>query len=316
VATGTIAALPALPAGEVPSVVATTSIAGDVVRQVAGNVAEVTVLLPLGADPHSFEPAPRDIALMTDADAVFINGLGLEEFLGSTLENSGIDPDRIISLSEGITTRDTAAADHDHEEEHSDEHSDGHSEEHADEHSHDHSGADPHVWFSPINIMVWTDNAAAALSALDPANAETYAANAAAYKAQLEELDAFIQEQISSIPEENRELVTDHRAFGYFADRYGLTQIGAVVPAYSTVAEPSARELAALQDTIAEHQVPAIFVGRSVNPQMAEQIANDSGIALIPLYTGSLSAADGSAPTYIDMMRYNTERIVEGLGAS
>jgi manganese/iron transport system substrate-binding protein len=167
-----------------------------------------------------------------------------------------------------------------------------------------------------IAIMVWADNAAAALSALDPANAETYTANAADYKAQLEELDAFIQEQISSIPEENRELVTDHRAFGYFADRYGLTQIGAVVPAYSTMAEPSARELAELQDIIAEYQVPAIFVGLSVNPQMAEQIANDSGIALIPLYTGSLSPADGPAPTYIDLMRYNTEQIIEGLRGS
>jgi ABC-type Zn uptake system ZnuABC Zn-binding protein ZnuA len=275
---------------------------------------------------------------------VFVNGFGLEEAVLDVIENSGIAPERIIPVSVGVETIEFGADeehDHDHEgEEHdhegeSEEHHDEHEgEEHSDEsqgntwldlfantalaqegddHDHDHSGVDPHTWMSPDNVMVWTDNIAATLAALDPANADTYTANAASYTAELEELDSWIDEQIAQIPEENRELVTDHTAFGYYAHEYDLEQVGAVVPAYSTLAETSAQELADLQTEITELGVPAIFVGTTVNPDLAEQVAADTGVQLLPIYTGSLSEPDGPVPSYIDLMRYNTEQFVTGL---
>ena len=151
------------------------------------------------------------------------------------------------------------------------------------------------------------------LAALDPAQAELYVANAEAYEAQLEELDGWVQSQIETIPAENRELVTDHTVFNYYADRYGLTQVGAVIPSFSTSAEPSAQELAELQDAVIAYDVPAIFVGTTVNPSLSEQVAQDTGKQLVTIYTGSLGPAGSGAETFIDYIRYNTNAFVEGL---
>jgi ABC-type Zn uptake system ZnuABC Zn-binding protein ZnuA len=148
---------------------------------------------------------------------------------------------------------------------------------------------------------------------LDPANAETYRANAAAYIAELTALDEWIEEQVAQVPPERRKLVTDHEVFGYFAQRYGFEQVGAVISGVSTLAEPSAQEMAALQERIGELDVPAIFVGTTVNPTLAESVARDTGTQIVELYTGSLSDAGGPAPTYIEYMRYNVSRIVEAL---
>jgi ABC-type Zn uptake system ZnuABC Zn-binding protein ZnuA len=344
-----VAALQPIEEGETLNVVATTNIVGDVVRQVGGDAINLTTLMPVGADPHSFEPTPQEVGTIADADVVFVNGFELEEAVLGVIENSGIAPERIIPVSVGVETIEFGADeahDHDHEGEehdhegkehdHEGEEHDHEGEEHSDEtqgsnlldlfattayahegdehdHDHDHSGVDPHIWMSPVNVMVWTDNIAAILAALDPANANTYTDNAASYTAELEELASWIDEQIAQIPEENRELVTDHTAFGYYAYEYGLEQVGAVVPAYSTLAETSAQELAELQDTITELDVPAVFVGTTVNPDLAEQVAADMGVQLLPIYTGSLSEADGPATSYIEMMRYNTEQFVTGL---
>ena len=118
---------------------------------------------------------------------------------------------------------------------------------------------------------------------------------------------------IERIPEENRKLVTDHEVFGYYADRYGLEQVGAVIPAISTAAQPSARELAALEQTIKEYAIKAIFVGNTVNPSLSEQIANDSGTQLVRLYTGSLGTEGSGVESYLDYLRYNTNAIVDAL---
>ncbi len=166
---------------------------------------------------------------------------------------------------------------------------------------------------SPANAMVMVHNIKQALSELDPANATTYAANAEAYQAQLQALDIWVKAQIETIPAENRQLVTDHDALGYYADRYGLQVVGAVIPAYSTNAEPSARELADLQEAIAELNVRAVFVGTTVNPVLAERVAEDTGVKLVPLYTGSLGEAGSGAETYLDFIRFNTSAIVEAL---
>ncbi|MGB9594003.1 MAG: metal ABC transporter substrate-binding protein, partial [Anaerolineae bacterium] len=177
----------------------------------------------------------------------------------------------------------------------------------------EHEGGDPHTWFDPNNVRVWARNIRDTLSALDPANAAVYQANAQSYIARLEELDAWIRQQVAQVPPDNRKLVTDHTAFTYFAARYGFEQVGAIFPGYSTLASPSARELAALEDAIRAQGVKAVFTGKTVNPALAERVAQDTGVRLVFLYTGSLGGAGSPASTYLDMMRYNVSVIVDAL---
>lgn len=288
--------------GEQLKVVATTSIVGDIVSQVGGDKIDLTVLLPIGADTHTFEPTPRDLARIADAHVVFANGMGLEGFLDGMLVNAGGEA-VVAPISAGVEPRQF-------EEKATEEEADSHAGEPED---HDHEGADPHTWTSPVNAIVFVHNIKQTLSALDPANAATYQARAAAYAAELEELDQWVKAQIETIPVENRELVTDHTAFGYFADRYGLQQIGAVIPSFSTAAEPSAKDLAELEDAIKQYGVKAVFVGASVNPALSERVAQDTGAALLILYTGSLGAPGSGVESYIDYIKYNTNTIVNGL---
>jgi len=183
----------------------------------------------------------------------------------------------------------------------------------GDEHEHHHSGADPHTWFSVHAVEQWVSNIEQVLSTLDPANAATYTANADAYRAELTTLESELDTLVAALPVEQRKLVTDHEALGYFAAAYDFTIIGTVIPSLSTMAAPSASELAALQDQIEAEGVRAIFVGITVNPALAEQLAADTGATVATLYTESLSAADGPAATYLDFMRYNMQTIVEAL---
>jgi ABC-type Zn uptake system ZnuABC Zn-binding protein ZnuA len=278
-------------------VVATTSLVGDVVRNVGGDLIELTTLMSPGTDPHAFEPTPRDAAAVADAHVVFVNGVGLEEFLEPLLESTGEDA-KVVSVSHGIELREFASGQ-----------APGHQEDDADHHG----GADPHTWLDPNNVIVWTHNIELVLGTLDPGSAEAYSASARTYEAELEALDAWIREQFAQVPEENRRLVTDHTGFTYFAHRYGFEQIGAVFPGYSTLAEPSAQELAALEDAIHEFGVKAVFVGVTVNPDLAQRVAEDTGARLVFLYTGSLSEPGGQADDYLSFMRYNASAIAEAL---
>jgi ABC-type Zn uptake system ZnuABC Zn-binding protein ZnuA len=178
---------------------------------------------------------------------------------------------------------------------------------------HDHEGFDPHTWLDPNNVMVWVHNIEHELSEADPENTQAYAANAEAYEAELETLDAWIREQVAQIPEENRKLVTDHTLFTYFADEYGFEQVGTLIPGYNTLAEPTAQELAAIEDAIKDLNVKAVFVGNTVNPALGERVTADTGTQLVFVYTGSLSETDGEIPTYLDYMRYNTTAFVDAL---
>lgn len=278
-------------------VVASTTIVGDVVAQVGGGLIELTVLFPPGADPHTFEPRPQDIAALSDAQVVVINGMGLEEALEPALEANV--KGSIVHASEGIEVLAFEGEEHE-------------GEEHEGE-EHHHEGGDPHTWTDPNNVIVWAQNIAAALAEADPANAKAYRSNADAYIAALTELDGWIRAQVEQIPAERRKMVTDHLAFGYLADEYGLEQVGALIGSFSTNAAPSAQELAALEDKIKEQGVPAVFVGKTVNPELAEQVAQDTGVKLVHVYTGSLSAPGGEADSYLAFMRYNVNAIVEAL---
>jgi len=278
-----------LSAGQKLKVVATTGIVGDVVKNVAGDSVELTTLIGPGQDPHTYQPTPRDIAAIEKAQVVFVNGLGLEEGLGSTVDAAAGKGSPVIPVSAGIRPR-AAAGGHD-------------------------VGADPHVWFDPANVKVWVDNIQKSLSALDPGNAASYGANAEAYARQLDELDAYVRAQVALIPAERRKLVTDHEAFGYFADRYGFRVVGAVIPSVSTSAEPSAGELAELVKEIRAQQVPAVFIGTTTNPKLADLVARETGARVLPLHSGETGPSGSGADTYIGMMRANVDTIVKGLTA-
>jgi ABC-type Zn uptake system ZnuABC Zn-binding protein ZnuA len=275
-------------------VLCTTTIVGDVVSQVAGDRVTVDVLLPTHSDPHAFEMTPKDVVRIAQVDVLFVNGAGLEAFLSPFLADVSA---RIVDLSETVPLRDPAGA-----------------EAHTIDHGFDQtSNADPHVWFDPTNVMIWTDAIASTLAKLDPPGADEYARRAAAYKLALSNLDGWIRHEIQKIPAGNGRLVTDHASFGYFARRYGLEQIGTVFPGLGTLSEPSAREIAALEDAIVTFDIPTIFVGTTVNPSLAERIAGDTGVRVVFLYTGSLSDLDGPAPSYLELMRYDVDQIVGGL---
>ena len=347
-----LAALPGLfgsPAGEQPAgdrvlVVATTNIVGDIVGRVGGELISLSVLMPPGADPHTFQPTPRDAHLLADAAVLFTNGAGLEaEFLGDLI--SSAEPRMVVDLTAHLPLMRLGEADDEHEDEHEhdedehdedehdedehdeDEHDeDEHDEDehhedehHEDEHDghahHDHGEFDPHVWMDPTLVARWADEIAEVLAEIDPAHEAEYAARAAELAAEMDKLDEWIMDQVEVVPRHRRVIVTDHDVLGYFAQRYGFELLDSVVPGFSTVAEPSARHLAELRELLAEHAVPAIFVGTTVNPQVAESIADDLGIVVVPIYTGSLSEVGGAADTYDRFMRTNVERIVAALGS-
>ncbi len=274
--------------GEKLRVVATTSIIADVLANVGGEDIEVTSLLAIDTDPHAYEPAPQDLKAISEAHVVMINGLGLEASLEGALTNAAGDVP-FLSLSEEIEAR-TLGSDDDHL-----------------------GGEDPHVWFDPLIVILWVDRAATAFSALDPAGTEDYQERSEEYQAQLGELDLWIQEQVGGLRQENRLLLTDHLVFGYFADRYGFEMLGAVIPTFSSATEPSAREIAELEEKISTFDVPAIFVGSTFSPVLANRVAEDTGVLLVPLFTGSLSEPEGPAGNYLDFMRYNVSAIVGAL---
>lgn len=271
--------------------VATTSLVADAVHRVAGEAIELTLLMPPGIDPHAYEPTPQSLRAVAEAHVVFANGLGLETFLPDLL--AGLEaPPPVIEASEGIVPLRAAG---------------GEASEAAQ------GGADPHVWMDPANVARWVENIAASLAALDPSNAAEYAERGAAYRAELEALDAQIGRALAEIPPAERLLVTDHDELGYFAARYGFTVIGAVIPGYSTAAEPSAQEIAALEEAIRHYGARAVFISQVVTPSLVQRVAEDTGVRLVSLHVHSLTGPGGEAPDYLSLMRYNLDAIVSAL---
>lgn len=283
-----------------PLVVATTSIVGDVVAQIGGDEIRLSVLVPLGADAHSFEATPADAVLLARAAVVFVVGVGFEEALEPLLATTGA---RVVELAKFVPL----LAWQGHDDKHAKD------AEHGDE-DHPHGEYDPHVWTDPTLVSLWTHAIRDVLSELAPQHTAAFAARAAAYRERLAQLDLWIVQQVSRVPRENRLLVSDHHVLGYLAHRYGFRVAGAVVPGLSPLAEPSARELAELIGTIRALGIPAVFVSTTVNPQLAEQVTRDTGTLLVRLYTESLSDPGGPAPTYLDLMRHNVTAIVSALG--
>jgi ABC-type Zn uptake system ZnuABC Zn-binding protein ZnuA len=304
-------------------VLAAESFLADIAQNVAGDRVKVETLMPLGMDPHAFEPVPQDVSKITESDLVIING-GIEGWLEKVIANAG-GSHRVLEASAGLTSRTAREGEHAEGEEHGGEDHEGEDHEgedhEADEHAgeenhngHSHGDIDPHFWLDPINVIHYVENIQDGLIEVDPDGKDTYTANANAYITRLKELDAAIREKVNLIPVEKRLIVTNHESFGYFADRYGFKIVGTIIPSVSSGASPSAQQLARLVDDIRSSGASAIFLETATNPQLAEQISSETGVRVVTeLYTHSITPADGKAPTYIDMMKYNINSIVENL---
>ena len=289
----------------VVKVVTTANFVADWVANVAGERAEVFSLLPLGSDPHSFQPGARDVTKIADADLVLTVGLGLEAgWLTELVHNANTDESKVLALGDlidPIEYEDIGVHD---------EKGDGHDEDEGE----DHGPLDPHFWFDPIRVKTVVNEISTRLSLVDPAGDEFYTANAASYSSQLDELHRWTQEQVGLIPVQGRLLVTSHDSLTYFAKLYGFRVVGAVIPSSLSIdVEPTAEDMGDLVHEIEENGVPAIFGETTVSERLAQAIAEETGAKLVRLYSGSLGPDGSGAETYIGMQRLNVERIVEAL---
>ncbi len=307
-----------------PLVVATTTQLADFATVVGGDDVEVYAMLRPNVDAHDFEPSPADLDALARADVILENGLGLEEWLDAAVEASGTDTE-VVDTSEGATLLEGAhdhADDEGHEGETEEEHAEHADEDHADDEAHttddghDHEGEwNPHLWFDPRNAQVMVGHVADAIAAAAPDAADAVQERAEAYDAELVELDTWIAEQIDGLTD--KQLVTDHDAFPYYVDRYGMEFVGSVIPSFDSSAEISPADLTALAKAIDERGVKAVFTERSLPPKSAEALARQADVEVVSgddgLYGDSLGPKGSDGATYLTMMRHNTTSIVEHL---
>lgn len=342
---GAGAIAPTAAQGDRLQVMASFDLLADVVGNVAGDAADVETLIPLGVNAHVYEPSAQDIVRLSKADLVFMVGLNFEERLQDVVHEAA--EGKVYELWSCQLIRPVLAGlghEHEHEHAHGEEMGSGSGLMSGDLDAlcADHwqavraafgldnlltpgaviygdpayaevlDMADPHVWTDPVNVALWTLTIRDMLSAADPVNAAVYAANAEAYVQKLAALHADLAEQFASLPAERRYLVTNHESISYMAARYGLTVVGVVLPGGGTANEPSVQEVLALVQTVRQYNVPAIFIEITVSDSLAQQIATETGVRVVPLFH-SLSAPSGPASTYLDYMRYNAAQIVEAL---
>jgi ABC-type Zn uptake system ZnuABC Zn-binding protein ZnuA len=282
-------------------VVATTSIVGDIVSQVGGDFIDLETLMSAGQDPHSFELSPKDLTSLVEAQVIFVNGWDLEEGLVDDLANAAEDA-AIVPVSAGIAPLTTGL------------HSHGDGGEIEEESN---GSPDPHTWLDPRQVVTWIENVTQVLSSLDPDRADGYQANADSFLGELQELIDYFDVQTATLPAGQRRLVTSHDSLAYFAAAYDFDIVGTVIPAASTLAEPSSGELAGLIETMEEEGICAIFTEVTASDQLARTAAKELGscdeVKVISLYTGALGSAGSRADEYLTMMRSNIDAIVEGL---
>ncbi|NGX96198.1 MAG: metal ABC transporter substrate-binding protein [Candidatus Afipia apatlaquensis] len=272
------------------NIVATFSILGDFAKNVGGERVNVTTLVGPNSDTHVYTPTPSDAKKITDAKLVIVNGLGLEGWLPRLVKSSGSKAATVVA-SKGVAPRRI-----------------------EDGHSHDPSGADPHAWQSVVNAKTYVANIRDALIAADPAGAEAYKANAAAYLGKLDALDRDVRESVAKIPPERRSVISTHDAFGYFAAAYGIKFIAP--QGVSTESEPSARDIAAIISQIKKQKIPAVFLENVSDPRLTRRIAAETGANIGgTLYSDSLTDEKGPAPTYIDMVRHNIKALMSALSS-
>ncbi|MEE2059104.1 zinc ABC transporter substrate-binding protein AztC [Rhodococcus artemisiae] len=272
-----------------PTVVVTTNILGDVVENVVGDAAEVTTLMKPNADPHSFEISAQEASLLSRADLVVSNGLGLEEGLQQHLDRAA---DAGVDTFVAGNAIDVLA----------------YSEENE-------GTPDPHFWTDPARMRDVVDALETALVSIDGIDKEAIDENAERYREELAELEKEMTAAFDSLPQDRRNLVTNHHVFGYLAERFEFRIVGAIIPGGTTLSSPSASDLRELSSAIVESGVPAIFAESSQPDRLVQVLADEAGVDVdvIELFTESLTEPGQGAETYLEMMRANTERITAGL---
>ncbi|MGF2949612.1 zinc ABC transporter substrate-binding protein AztC [Microbacterium alcoholitolerans] len=275
-----------------PVVVVSTNILGDVVDELVGEQAEVVTLMKPNADPHSFEISAQQAIILREADLLVSNGLGLEERLQQHLDAARETDVASFVAGEVIDVLDYSEGDA--------------------------AGMpDPHFWTDPARMTDVVDALAVTLGEIDGIDPHSLETAVADYRSELEGLDAEMVASFEGIPDERRALVSNHHVFGYLAQRFDFDVIGAVIPGGTTLAAPSASDLADLVHAIEETGVPTIFAESSSPDRLVQALAREADIHVdvVELYTESLTEAHGGAPDYLTMMRVNTERITTGLSS-
>ncbi len=266
-------------------VVTTFTVIADMARNVAGDAAIVESITRPGAEIHGYQPTPRDLLRASDADLILWNGMNLELWFEQFVDNLGPIPS--ATISEGIEPVSIREGSYE-------------------------GLPNPHAWMSLDNALIYIDNIAAAMSLGDPVNAETYAANAENYKEEITAAIAPLRDEIQTIPEDQRWLVTCEGAFSYLARDFGLQE--AYLWPMNADQTGTPQQVRSVIDTVREFDIPAVFCESTVNTDPAEQVARETGAAYGGvLYVDSLSAEDGAVPTYLDLLRVTTETVVEGL---
>ena len=269
-------------------VVATYSILGDWVREIGGDQVDLTILVGPEGDAHTYEPTPQDSVALAEADILFENGLGFEVWLDRLFHASGSTAKRVV-VTDAIKHRELAV-------------------------SETRTEIDPHVWHLPENARLMVEAITSALEAKASDGSVEFRSRQKAYVAQLDELDQWICQKVSSIPDSRRKLVTTHDTFGYLADAYGFEVISVLGSVSSESSDPSAGQIAEVIDRIHNLRIPAIFSENILNPKLTRKIAAEAGVKLVPtLYTDALGHADSPGSDYLGMMRFNVTTIAEAL---
>lgn len=289
-------------------VVASFSILGDLVKNVGGDRVAVTTLVGANGDAHVFQPAPADAKKIAAAKLVFVNGLGFEGWMDRLVKASGTKAPLVVATT-GITPLAFAEEEDGHDHDHAKK--DAHKEDHA---GHDHGPSDPHAWQSVANAKLYVANIRDGLITADPAGKAEYEANAAAYTAKLDALEAEVKTAVASIPEARRRIITSHDAFGYFGNAYGVEFIAP--QGVSTESEASAKDVARIIRQIKAEKVPAVFMENISDPRLVKRISQETGAKIGgTLYSDALSDDKGPASTYIDMIQNNIRELSAALAS-
>jgi len=283
-------AAPGAGAGK-PLVVTSTSVLADLIRQVAGDTAEVVSLVPLGRNPQQYEPAPQDAITLSRAAVFFQNGLHYEDFAAKLIENAGATSLKVVTLSDGYRTL-TSTIDHG---------------------DHEHVFPNPYLYLDVRLAKRYVETVRDTLAGLDGRHADTYRTNAERYLAELDELDRWITGEVARIPEGQRRLMQDHASFPYYADRYGLLDLAASYEG-TQEAQPSASQYATLIKQVEQYRIRVLFGEEGYSVKLLEQLARDTGARLVPgLHAATLGSTE-ETNSYVEIMRWNTRLIVDNLG--
>ena len=291
------------------TIVATTSIAGDLVSQIVGEDATVEVLMPVGSDPHDFQPSSQQAASLRSADLVVAWGLGLEEGMEDVLDSAAGDGVRVLELSAGVDpiAYEDRADDHDDDSDEGD-----HDDADHDDADHGHEGLDAHTWMDPVRMADAVRQIGETLTEIAPEG--DWDARAEGVAQDLMGLHDEIAALLDIVPEERRKLVTNHDSFRYFAARYGFEIVGVAIPGGSTLASPSSAQIAELIETIRSTGVEVLFAETSSPAALLDAVAEEvDGARVVELLEGSLAAPGEPGDTYAEMMLLNAETIAEAL---